>query len=169
MEYNKMEPRMCKWKAQQCTSNQTSATIALRERIDDLVKIDVCWDPYKDHRDVHPFVEVAYYCGLVVCFDIAEPYHPKRVLRHFGRVQTIPTVPIIPTVKSKRRKTSNAYKITHPQVQPNSIRSRTRRDHGSFLHGDTCVAQKAAIVKAMSLLEGALFGQEDKDLNVVCF
>ncbi|KAM7465127.1 hypothetical protein LguiB_012689 [Lonicera macranthoides] len=44
---------------------------------------------------------------------------------------------------------------------------KTFKDHIAYLiwHGE----EKAAIVKAMSLLEGALFGQEDKDLNVVCF
>ena len=55
------------------------------------------------------------------------------------------------------------------QVQSNSLRATPRRHHISFLHGDTCVVQKAEIVKAISLLEEVIFGQEENDMTLVCF
>ncbi|KAI7981430.1 hypothetical protein LOK49_Contig43G00002, partial [Camellia lanceoleosa] len=54
------------------------------------------WDPYRLCRTHHPLHEVAYYTGCLKCFDIVEPYHPNRVLRQFGRVQTIPPAPLSP-------------------------------------------------------------------------
>ena len=50
----------------------------------------VTWDPYHDFRHQHPFNEVAYYCGCIKYMDVVEPYHLDRVLKQFGRVQTIP-------------------------------------------------------------------------------
>ena len=73
----------------------------------------MCWDPYKDHRVARPFHEISYYCGLLVCFDVAEPYYPDCVLRQFGRVQTIPTMPIVKPLKSIRGKKSQAYKVVY--------------------------------------------------------
>ena len=54
--------------------------------------------------------DVAFYNGVILCLDIAEPYYPNRVLRQFGIAQRIPTNPIVPT-KCRRGKTANQYKI----------------------------------------------------------
>ncbi|KAM7490663.1 hypothetical protein LguiA_033584 [Lonicera macranthoides] len=101
---------MCRWKAQQCSGDTDTAIISLRERLDDLTEIE---DPYKDNRDVHPLHEVSFYTGLIISFDVVEPYYPERVLRQFGRVQTIPTMPMIQAASVTRGKTSQAYKLIY--------------------------------------------------------
>ena len=173
----------------------------------------VCWDPYNGHRDTHPFHEVSYYCGLLVSFDVVEAYYPERVLRRFGRVQTIPTMPMISHLLSTRGKTSQAYKvaysvnawthdnwrnhllnnqlrsrpvrvpwecdskymewflkITHPNVQPLELRKTPRRIRAQQqgvdpLGCNSCGKKQSAILAALSLLEGALFGGQTRDVT----
>lgn len=54
--------------------------------------------------------EVAFYDGAILCFDIAEPYYPNRVLCQFGIVQRIPTNSMAPR-KCRRGKIANQYTI----------------------------------------------------------
>jgi len=172
----------------------------------------VCWEPYNGHRDAHPFHEVSYYCGLLVSFDVVEAYYPERVLRQFGRLQTIPTMPMIPHLLNARGKTSQAYKvaysvnawthdnwrnhllndklrsrpvrvpwecdskymewflkITHPYVQPLDLRKTPRKIRGQQQgEGPSgcshCAKKQAGILAALSLLEGALFGGQIRDV-----
>ncbi|RWR97226.1 serine/threonine-protein phosphatase 7 long form [Cinnamomum micranthum f. kanehirae] len=67
-------------------------------------------DPYRDVRQYHPFNEVAYYCGCIKCMDVVEPYHSDMVLRQFGRVQTIPSLPLAP-IRTTRGPTARDYHI----------------------------------------------------------
>lgn len=40
---------------------------------------------------------MSFYHGCIRALDVVEPYHPDRVLRQFGYVQTIPSNPIVPS------------------------------------------------------------------------
>ena len=74
--------------------------------------MQVTWDPYRDIRQHHPFNQVAFYCGCIKSIDVVEPYHPDRILRQFGRVQTIPPPLLIP-IRATRGPTANAYHIAY--------------------------------------------------------
>jgi len=50
--------------------------------------------PYGDHRQARPFDRVCLYSGWLRCGDCMVRYLPERVLRQFGRVQTIPRHPV---------------------------------------------------------------------------
>ena len=69
---------------------------SVRERLDRLQSSDVCWEPYVDHRAEHPFPDIAWYSGCIKCGLVVEPYHPERVLRQYGYIQTIPLRPFTP-------------------------------------------------------------------------
>ena len=49
-----------------------------------------------DHRAEHPFPDIAWFSGCIKCGLVVEPYHPERVLRQFGYIQTIPPRPFTP-------------------------------------------------------------------------
>ena len=70
------------------------------------------WDPYSRCRDHHPCHEITYYTGCIKCMDIVEPYHPDRVLRQFGRVQSIPLAPLSP-MRAVRGSTANQYRVVY--------------------------------------------------------
>ncbi|GMP24879.1 hypothetical protein CsSME_00043671 [Camellia sinensis var. sinensis] len=46
------------------------------------------------------------------CLDVVEPYHPDRVLRQFGRVQTIPDAPLAPS-RGARGNISARYTVMY--------------------------------------------------------
>ena len=54
---------------------------------------------------------MVWFSGCLTCGDVAEPYHPDRVLRQFQMVQTIPRAPLRPN-KSKRGRTAQGYIVT---------------------------------------------------------
>ena len=43
-------------------------------------------------RAQHSLPEIIFFLGCMKCGNIIEPYHPERVLRQFGYVQTIPSL-----------------------------------------------------------------------------
>lgn len=57
-------------------------------------------------RELHPFPAVSLYHGCLVACNVVEPYHPDRVLRQFGYVQTIPCTPIAADVHVRWEKKS---------------------------------------------------------------
>ncbi|KAM7489889.1 hypothetical protein LguiB_027373 [Lonicera macranthoides] len=89
-----------------------AGVVLLREQLDVLNEKEVCWDPYHAHRDVRPLQEFVYYNGLLVCFNVAEPYYPDRVLRQFGRVQIIPKKTMKPS-NDQRGKKQGQYKVKY--------------------------------------------------------
>lgn len=111
-DYNEKMPRMRRWHIQLSPRDTDSTLVSIREQLDDLSSNEVCWDPYINRRKSYPFHEVAYFNGVLVCFDIAEPYYPGRVLRQFGRVQTIPKAPM-KAHKDERGITSSRYRVTY--------------------------------------------------------
>lgn len=46
--------------------------------------------PYWRVRSHHSLSNITFFSGCLKCGGIIEPYHPERVLRQFGYVQTIP-------------------------------------------------------------------------------
>ena len=69
---------------------------SVREQLDRLQSSDVCWEPYVDHRAEHPFPDITWYSGCIKFGLVVESYHPERVLRQFGYIQTIPHRPFTP-------------------------------------------------------------------------
>jgi len=61
--------------------------------------------PYRDHREARPFERASLYSGWLRYGDHMVGYLPERVLRQFGRVQTIPRHPVesAPPVTNLRR------------------------------------------------------------------
>ncbi|KAH6772489.1 hypothetical protein C2S51_010893 [Perilla frutescens var. frutescens] len=83
----------------------------------------VVWDPYVRLQDGGERPKMTFYEGCITACDIVEPYLPDRVLRQFGRVQTIPHPPLDHVV-FRRDKKPGQYRvqwyesISHPRVQP---------------------------------------------------
>ncbi|XP_028106926.1 protein MAIN-LIKE 1-like [Camellia sinensis] len=81
----------------------------------------VTWDPYRDYRQHHLCHEITFYTGCLKCLDVVEPYHLERVLRQFGRVQTIPSVPLDPVCAVKgvidAECIDHALRIVHPIIE----------------------------------------------------
>lgn len=77
------------------------------------------WDPYKDCIGAHPLMEVLFYSDLLISYDVAEAYYPNLILRQFGQVQRISSMPMIKPLKQIREKTTNGYKwyIKHLAVR----------------------------------------------------
>jgi len=71
-----------------------STTDNYRNLLDRLDLSGVVMAPYGDHRQVHPFDRVNLYSGWLRYGDCMVRYLPERVLRQFGRVQTIPIHPV---------------------------------------------------------------------------
>ncbi|THG11079.1 hypothetical protein TEA_002610 [Camellia sinensis var. sinensis] len=94
MEYTIQLPHVHRWTPRQEVGLTVSHLQMLREALDKLTFDEVTWDPYQYCRQHHPCHEITFYSGCLKCLDVVEPYHPKRVLRQFGRVQTIPPAPL---------------------------------------------------------------------------
>ncbi|XP_028053396.1 protein MAIN-LIKE 1-like [Camellia sinensis] len=72
----------------------------------------VTWDPYRHCHQHHPCHEITFYTCCLKCLDVVEPYHPERVLRQFGRVQTIPPAPL-DLVRAVRGATAGRYRVMY--------------------------------------------------------
>ncbi|CAL5343126.1 unnamed protein product [Camellia sinensis] len=112
MEYTIQLPHMHRWTPRREASSTVSHLQALREELDRLTFDEVTWDPYRDCCQHHPCHEITFYSGCLKCLDVVEPYHPERVLRQFGRVQTIPLAPLDP-FRAVRGVTTDRYKVMY--------------------------------------------------------
>ncbi|XP_028119491.1 protein MAIN-LIKE 1-like [Camellia sinensis] len=112
LSYSDEQPRVCRWSSRRDGGFTEDHSQTLREQLDMLHANEIEWDPYHLCRTHHPLHEVAYYTGCLKCFDIVEPYHPNRVLRQFGRVQTIPPEPLSP-VRATRGSKPRQYRIMY--------------------------------------------------------
>ena len=96
--------------------------------------LQVIWDPHRHLRDDRPFLEIAFFSGCLKCMDVVEPYHPERVLRQFGRIQTIPRAPLAPA-RASRGPTAGSYRIAYDFLDQiweqweDHVLSRGRRSH----------------------------------------
>ncbi|XP_062000152.1 protein MAIN-LIKE 1-like isoform X2 [Rosa rugosa] len=112
VEYSENEPRVNRWEPRKDAGLSLVYVQALRQQLDHMQAHEVIWDPYRGHRDAHPLLEITFYTGMLKCLDIVEPYYPDRVLRQFGRVQTIPCNPYTPS-RVRRVSDSKSYKVVY--------------------------------------------------------
>ncbi|KAM0958032.1 hypothetical protein ACFX13_023777 [Malus domestica] len=93
--YSDIDPRACRWKPRTSSGTTTDDLQKMRKKLDSLTANQVTWEPYTSRKQAQPFHEITYFTGMLKCFDVVEPYCPERVLRQFGRVQTIPKAPCV--------------------------------------------------------------------------
>ena len=65
-----------------------------RARLDALMIMDVSWLPYTEHRAVRGFELISCYQGQLGWGHVVVYVKPKRVVRQFGYIQTIPPPPV---------------------------------------------------------------------------
>ncbi|KAK9105279.1 hypothetical protein Scep_022123 [Stephania cephalantha] len=61
---------------------------------------------------------MAFYSGTIKYMDVVEPYHPERILRQFGHVQSIPDLPYRP-LEAHRGPSANKYSVKYGFQQDN--------------------------------------------------
>ncbi|KAK9162962.1 hypothetical protein Syun_003864 [Stephania yunnanensis] len=61
---------------------------------------------------------MAFYSGKIKYMDVVEPYHPERILRQFGHVQSIPDPPYRP-LEAHRGPFANKYSVKYGFEQDN--------------------------------------------------
>ncbi|KAK9083457.1 hypothetical protein Scep_029928 [Stephania cephalantha] len=61
---------------------------------------------------------MAFYSGKIKYMDVVEPYHPERILRQFGHVQSIPDPPYRP-LEAHRGPSANKYSVKYGFEQDN--------------------------------------------------
>ncbi|KAK9087523.1 hypothetical protein Syun_029917 [Stephania yunnanensis] len=61
---------------------------------------------------------MAFYSGKIKYMDVVEPYHPERILRQFGHVQSIPDPPYGP-LEAHRGPFANKYSVKYGFEQDN--------------------------------------------------
>ncbi|KAK9111886.1 hypothetical protein Scep_019405 [Stephania cephalantha] len=59
-----------------------------------------------------------FYSGTIKYMDVVEPYHPERILRQFGHVQSIPDPPYRP-LEAHRGPSANKYSVKYGFQQDN--------------------------------------------------
>ncbi|XP_028055711.1 protein MAIN-LIKE 1-like [Camellia sinensis] len=109
MGYNEDMPHMYHWASRREAGSFIDHLKSFRAELDSLVATD---DPYHSCRDQHPCNPVTFCHGCLKCLDVVEPYHPDRVLRQFGKVQTIPDAPLAPS-RGARGNISARYTIMY--------------------------------------------------------
>ncbi|XP_028094060.1 protein MAIN-LIKE 1-like [Camellia sinensis] len=112
MGYNEDMPHVYHWASRREVGSSIDHLKSFRAELDSLVATDVIWDPYHSCRDRHPCNPVTFYHGCLKCLDVVKPYHPDRVLRQFGRVQTIPDAPVAPN-RGARGNISARYTVMY--------------------------------------------------------
>ncbi|KAK9112051.1 hypothetical protein Scep_019570 [Stephania cephalantha] len=94
MDY--VQPRVCRWVQRHETVTNLDKVGSIRRTLDGLRPSEVTWDPYVNHRENGVVHAMAFYSGTLKYMDVVEPYHPERILRQFGHVQSIPDPPYRP-------------------------------------------------------------------------
>ncbi|KAK9118322.1 hypothetical protein Scep_016415 [Stephania cephalantha] len=94
MDY--VQPRVCRWIQKHETVANVDKLGAIRRTLDRLRPSEVTWDPYVNVRENGVVQAMAFYSGTIKYMDVVEPYHPERILRQFGHVQSIPDPPYRP-------------------------------------------------------------------------
>ncbi|XP_028085576.1 protein MAIN-LIKE 1-like [Camellia sinensis] len=139
MGYNEDMPHVYHWPSRRETGSSIDHLKSFRAELDSLVATDVIWDPYHSCRDQHPCNPVTLYHGCLKCLDVVKPYHPDKVLRQFGRVQTIPDSPLAPS-RGARGNISARYTVMYRYLDriweacDNNVLSKQRRSTPRIAH-----------------------------------
>ncbi|KAK9088808.1 hypothetical protein Scep_027890 [Stephania cephalantha] len=91
-----VHPRVSRWIQKHETVANVDKLGAIRRTLDRLRPSEVTWDPYVNLRENGVVQAMAFYSGKIKYMDVVEPYHPERILRQFGHVQSIPDPPYRP-------------------------------------------------------------------------
>jgi len=70
-----------------------SSVAVVRFDLDNLLLFDICFMPYEEHRQTHPFDWISLFSGFIRCQRWRHMHLPERVLRQYGFVQMIPRHP----------------------------------------------------------------------------
>jgi len=89
LDYDEMSPHAYRWIATKVSLKSLPAS-TYRKRLDGLTIANVCWMPYGDHCVVHDFDLISCFLGHIRWGPVVIRHRPKRVVRQFGYVQTIP-------------------------------------------------------------------------------
>ncbi|XP_028081231.1 protein MAIN-LIKE 2-like [Camellia sinensis] len=112
MGYNEDMPHVYHWASMREAGSSIDHLKSFQAELDSLVATDVIWDLYHSCRDRHPCNPVTFYHGCLKYLDVVEPYYPDRVLRQFGRVQTILDAPLAPS-RGARGNISARYTVMY--------------------------------------------------------
>lgn len=116
LKYKEEYPRACRWVPRRDSGTSADDIQRLRLCFDMSKGNEVVWDPYTSRRDIHPLHGIAFYTGMLKCCDVIEPYCPDRILRQFGRIQTIPSAPHAPS-RAIRGAVAASYKVIYEYLQ----------------------------------------------------
>ncbi|KAK9169113.1 hypothetical protein Syun_001253 [Stephania yunnanensis] len=115
---NYVQPRVCRWIQKHETVMNIDKVGSIRRTLDGLRPSEVTWDPYVNHRDNGAVHTMTFYSGTLKYMDVVEPYHPERILRQFGHVQSIPDPPYRP-LEAHRGPSANKYSVKYEFQQDN--------------------------------------------------
>ncbi|KAK9105549.1 hypothetical protein Scep_022393 [Stephania cephalantha] len=116
MDY--VQPRVCRWIQKHETVMNIDKVGSIRRTLDRLRPSEVTWDPYVNYRDNGVVHAMAVYNGTLNYMDVVEPYHPERILRQFGHVQSIPDPPYRP-LEAHRDPSALKYSVKYGFQQDN--------------------------------------------------
>ncbi|KAK9158588.1 hypothetical protein Scep_005162 [Stephania cephalantha] len=116
MDY--VQPRVCRWIQKHETVMNIDNVGSIRRTLDRLRPTEVTWDPYVNYRENGVDHAMAFYSGTLKYMDVVEPYHPERILRRFGHVQSIPDPPYRP-LEAHRGPFVNKYSVKYGFQQDN--------------------------------------------------
>ncbi|KAK9157473.1 hypothetical protein Scep_004047 [Stephania cephalantha] len=116
MDY--VQPRVCRWVQKHETVMNIDKVGSIRRTLDRLRPSEVTWDPYVNYRDNGVVHAMAFYSGILKYMDVVEPYHPERILRQFGHVQSIPDPPYSP-LEAHRGPSALKYSVKYGFQQDN--------------------------------------------------
>lgn len=114
-------PLALKYKTRPQVGHPIPSLVSVRRALDVLDAAQVVWDPYKNSR-TSVVGGVCLFRGVLRCWDICEPYHPDRVLRQFGYVQSIPLGPLVPD-KESRGSSGRGYNLVFKGISEASYSS----------------------------------------------
>lgn len=76
--------------------------------LDCLVAEDMHFNNHVDHYNTRPFDDIMLYSGWLTCGSrLTFPYLPKRVMRQFSYIQTIPRYSVVSAHPAMTRKDMN--------------------------------------------------------------
>ncbi|KAG5133685.1 hypothetical protein JHK82_024873 [Glycine max] len=91
--YEETSPRASRWLTTKAHMKGITGA-SYRACCDALTVTDVCWLPYSEHRGVRGFELISSFQGQLRWDPMVVTVRPKRVLRQFGYIQSIPSPPV---------------------------------------------------------------------------